>query len=304
MIMNATITPAELRGILEQREVALIDVLTPEDYDDVHIRGAQNACVYEMVFLDRIRELVPEKESLIVVYDASGTTLTAQTATKKLERAGYSNVAILAGGRQAWLEAGYPMERVEAGKAAETTIKDGVYRVDAEKSVLEWIGRNINNRHHGRIAFSGGQAVFNNGKLTSGTFLLDMNTIDNLDLQDDSWRAMLLRHLKSDDFFDVEQYPTAVFELKGAAMIAAAAPGTPNMEIAGTLTIKGTAHPLCFAAVVAPQEDGSVKAQAALDIDRTLWDVCYGSGKLFERVGMHLVHDLISIEMFIVARND
>ena len=302
MIMNATITPSELQSILEQREVALIDILTPEDYDEVHIRGARNACVYEMVFLDRIRELVPGKDSLIVVYDASGTTRTAQAAAVKLERDGYGNVAILAGGRRAWLEAGYAAERVETGKAAETAIKDGVYRVDVEKSVVEWIGRNINNRHHGRIALSDGQVVFDNGKLTSGSFSLDMNTIANLDLQDDKWRAMLLRHLKSDDFFDVERYPTVTFDLKGAAKIAAAAPGTPNMEIAGTLTIKDTARPLCFPAMVARQEDGSVKGQAALDIDRTLWDVCYGSGKLFERLGMHLVHDLISIELFIEAR--
>lgn len=300
--MKATITPGELHSLLDNKEVALIDVLTPEDYADVHISGAQNACVYEMVFLDRIGEAAPVKDRLIIVYDASGTTLTAQTAAVKLERAGYRNVAILAGGRQAWLDAGYPVERAEPGKAFAATISDGVYRVDVEKSALEWTGRNINNRHYGRIALSGGQVVFENGRLTSGSFSLDMKTITNLDLRDDSWRGILLRHLTSEDFFDVEQYPSAVFELKGAVPIAAATPGTSNMEIAGTLTIKDTVRPLCFPAVVALQEDGSVKAQAALDIDRTLWNVRYGSGKLFERLGIHLVHDLISIELFIVAR--
>jgi hypothetical protein len=54
--------------------------------------------------------------------------------------------------------------------------------------------------------------------------------------------------------------------------------------------------------MVAPQQDGTFKAQAALDIDRTLWGACYGSGKLYERLGMHLVNDLISVELFIVAR--
>lgn len=301
--MKATITPDELGSMLDNKEVALIDVLTPEDYADVHIIGAQNACVYEMVFLDRIGEIVPGKEKRIVVYDASGTTLTAQTAAVKLERAGYLDVSILAGGLHAWLDAGYPVERAESGNAVSAAIRDGVYSVDVEKSVLEWTGRNINNRHHGRIALSGGQVVFENGRLTSGSFSLDMKTITNLDLRDDDWRNILLRHLNSEDFFDVEQYPAAVFELKGAVPIAAATPGTPNMEIAGTLTIKDTARPLCFPAVVARQEDGSVKAQAALGIDRTLWNVRYGSGKLFERLGIHLVHDLISIEMFIVARD-
>lgn len=301
--MKATITTDELRSLLENKEVALIDVLTPEDYADVHISGAQNACVYEMVFLDRIGEIVAGKERLIIVYDASGTTLTAQTAAVKLEQAGYRNVAILAGGCQSWLDAGYPVEHAEVGKPFAATIRDGLCLVDVEKSVLEWTGRNINNRHYGRIALSGGQVVFEKGRLASGSFSLDMKSITNLDLRDDDWRGMLLRHLNSEDFFDVEQYPAIVFELKGAVPIAAATPGTPNVEIAGTLTIKDTSRPLCFPAVVALQEDGSVKAQAALDIDRTLWNVRYGSGKLFERLGIHLVHDLISIELFIVARD-
>jgi hypothetical protein len=74
------------------------------------------------------------------------------------------------------------------------------------------------------------------------------------------------------------------------------------MEIAGSLIIKDTTHPMCFPAIVAAQDDGSLKAQAAFNLDRTLWNVCYGSGKLYERLGMHLVNDLISIELFIVAR--
>jgi hypothetical protein len=53
---------------------------------------------------------------------------------------------------------------------------------------------------------------------------------------------------------------------------------------------------------VSPQEDGSLKVQAALDIDRTDWNIAYGSGKLFEKLGMHLVHDRVDIELFIVAR--
>ena len=100
----------------------------------------------------------------------------------------------------------------------------------------------------------------------------------------------------------MERYPTATFELRGAAAIAGATPGTPNVEIVGSLTIKETTRPICFPAMIAPQQDGTLKAQAALDIDRTLWDASYGSGKLYERLGMHLVNDLISIELFIVAQ--
>ena len=298
--MKATIAADELLQLISSGSVCLIDVLLPEDFACRHIAGAENACVYEMVFLERIAECVPDRDRAVVVYDDSGTTLAARTAREKLERAGYRNVAILEGGLQAWLAAGFAVEsRAPDSQAA--MVRAGVYQVDTEKSVLEWIGRNINNRHYGRIAISGGEVVLANGLPVSGSFVLDMTTITNLDLQDEGWRGMLHRHLKSEDFFDVERYPTATFELRGAAAIAGATPGTPNVEIAGSLTIKGTARPICFPAIIAPQEDGTLKAQAALDLDRTLWNVSYGSGRLYERLGMHLVNDLISIELFIVA---
>lgn len=299
--MNATVTAHELQLLISSGSVCLMDVLLPEDYACRHIAGSGNACVYEMVFLEKAAECVSDRDRAVVVYDDSGTTMAARTAKEKLERAGYRNVAILEGGLQAWLSAGFAVES-NAAAPPPAMARDGLYRIDAEHSVVEWAGRNINNRHHGRIAISGGEIVSANGRPVSGRFVLDMTSINNLDLQDEGWRGMLHRHLKSDDFFDVEHYPTATFELRGAAAIAGATPGTPNMEIGGLLTIKGTTRSICFPAIIAAQEDGTLKAQAALDLDRTLWSVCYGSGKLYERLGMHLVNDLISIELFLVAR--
>lgn len=298
--MNTTITAPELKQLIAAGSVSLIDVLLPEDYACRHIAAAGNACVYEMVFLERIAECVADPERTIVVYDDSGTTLAARSAKEKLERSGYRNVAILEGGLQAWLAAGFPIESGIAAPAA-AIVRDGAYQIDTEKSVVEWIGRNINNRHYGRITISAGDLAVKNGLPLAGRFVLDMDSLANLDLQDEGWRGMLHRHLKSDDFFDVERFPTAIFELRGAAAIAGATPGTPNVEIAGTLTLKGSTHPLRFPAMIAPQADGLLKAQAVLDLDRTLWNVHYGSGKLYERLGMHLVNDLISIELFIAA---
>ncbi|HIJ96813.1 MAG TPA: sulfurtransferase [Desulfuromonadales bacterium] len=298
--MYTTITAVELEQLKAGGSVFVIDVLLPEDYACRHISGAENACVYEMVFLDRIAECVPDREQTIVVYDQSGTSMTAGTAKEKLERAGYRSVAILEGGLLAWQTAGFAVES-SVPVQLPAVLRDGVYRIDTHKSVVEWTGRNINNRHFGRIALSEGKVVIANGRLFSGSFVLDMTTISNSDIQDEGWRSMLLRHLKSDDFFDVDTFPTATFALSGGTPIADATPGTANMEIAGSLTIKGTTRAIRFPAMVAAQEDGTVKAQAALDFDRTLFNVCYGSGKLYERLGMHLVNDLISVELFIVT---
>ena len=78
---------------------------------------------------------------------------------------------------------------------AEATLQDGTYRIDTGNSRCEWIGRNLKNRHYGRIAIQRGELVIAEGRLTAGNIVLDMQTIENLDLQDPVWHDMLLRHL-------------------------------------------------------------------------------------------------------------
>ena len=112
---------------------------------------------------------------------------------------------------------------------------------------------------------------------------------------------MLIRHLLSDDFFAVERFPIASFKLTGWEVSADAAPEAPNGIATGDLTIKDVTRSISFPAIVASHEDGRIKAHALFDINRTLWNVCYGSCKLFERLGMHLVHDMITMELFVVA---
>ncbi|HEY5973653.1 MAG TPA: YceI family protein [Geobacteraceae bacterium] len=299
--MTTTITCAELHACLQgASRPLLIDVLTPEEYACCHLPGAGNACIYEMVFLDRVAELVADRTTPLVVYDATGTTLAAATAREKLQAAGYRDVRVLAGGLAGWAAAGFPLEGEPL--PAEPQLGDGTYRLDPEHSVLEWTGRNLNNRHYGRIAFIAGELVVRSGALAHGAVTLDMTSISNLDLQDEGYRQLLLRHLRSEDFFAVDRFPEATIALTGWQAIANATPGTANYLVQGELTIKGVTRSVNFPAAVAPQADGSIKAQAALEIDRTDWGVGYGSGKLFERLGMHLVHDLVTIELFIVAR--
>jgi polyisoprenoid-binding protein YceI len=181
-------------------------------------------------------------------------------------------------------------------------LRDGTYRLDPSASVLEWTGRNFNNRHYGRIPFKGGEIVIGGGELRRGEITLDMTGISNLDLQDETYRQMLVSHLKSDDFFAVDRYPAASIAISGWQPIVGATQGTPDHTVQGELTIKGITRQITFPAAVAPQEDGSLKAQAAFGMDRTAWNITYGSGRLFEKLGMHLVHDRIDIELFLVAR--
>jgi len=299
--MSCTIDPLGLARRMEtSSDLTILDVLLPEHYQSCHIPGAVNACVYEVVFLDTVRSLVPDRNAPIVVYDTSRRSQASASAARKLQDSGYINVCELAEGLDGWVAAGLPLEPRDARMPGAARLLDKRYRIDSGKSLVTWTGRNLAGRHTGNLAIAQGELTIERGQLTGGRIVIDMKSISNLDLQQADYRALLVAHLLSEDFFEVARYPTAEALLKGWHPIAEATPGRPNYLIDADLTIKGITHPVQFAAAIAPQPDG-IKAQAALEIDRTAWNVTYGSGRLFEMLGMHLVNDMVTLEFFLVA---
>lgn len=301
--MDARIASSKVKQLMDAGAL-VIDVMTPEDYAACHVAGAQNVCVYEVVFLERIVESVPDRNTLLIVYDATGTTKTAEIARDRLLQAGYFRVFILAGGLSAWSDGGFAVEGSADAALPEKTSEDGVYRIDIDNSRLEWIGRSLNNRHIGQLAVLEGELVIVAGAPSTGRIVVDVHSMTNFDLQDSGYRDMLIRHLKSDDFFAVDHFPTASLRMIGWEAHSDVFLEAPSGIATGELTIKGISRPIRFPAIVAPQPDSSIKIHAVFDIDRTLWGVLYGSCKYFERLGIHLVHDIVSVELFAVARKE
>lgn len=293
-----------IRNTEVQRRVAagaaIVDVMTPEDYAACHLAGAHNACIYEVVFLARMAEAVPQRGTEIIVYDATGTTRAAELARERLLEAGYTRVLILDGGLLAWCNQGLPVERQEAPPTAVLT--DGRYQLDIAASRVEWIGRNIGNRHIGQVTPRAGFFQITDGVPTAAEVVVAMPSLTNADLQDPEYRNLLINHLKSEDFFAVERFSTATLVLVDWDPESHACTETIGGTITADLTIKGQTLPIRFPALLAPAPDGRLRMHATFDFDRTLWGVLYGSGKYFERLGMHLVHDTVSIELFIVAQ--
>ena len=128
--MDTAMPCTELSQRMDHGSVVVIDALTPEDYAVCHIAGARSACVYEVVFLDRVAEYVSDREMPIVVYDHTGTTLTAENAREKLIQAGYRSVFILSGGLSAWRSAGYPVEGSNPPGFAEISLGDAASTAD------------------------------------------------------------------------------------------------------------------------------------------------------------------------------
>lgn len=288
-----TISISELKVL--QNTATLIHVLPEEHYEREHLPGAVNACVYEMIFLSKVAELVPDHAAAIIVYGAGGESLDAASAEDKLEKAGYTNVCIFSGGISEWKQNGLPLEGTGSQTGSDTP--SGMFEVDTETSVVRWTGRNLFNHHLGTVKLASGRIEVKNGELQSARFTLDMNSIACEDLADTAYNALLIRHLRDDDFFAVDRFPTAEFVCERAEPLPACTPGTPNYTLHGAMTLRGVTKPLSFPAVIAAADTDHLTGQAQFELDRTQFGSHYGSGKLFAFLGKHVVNDHIHLHL-------
>lgn len=273
----------------------LIDVLPEGDYQTAHLPGAKNACVFKVSFLDDIKRVGAEPSKPLIVYGASSRDLASATAAEKLIAAGYKQVSDYGGGVEDWRAGGGRTEGTGPTDPTVSQLRDGVHQLNVETSRIEWTGRNLTTTHHGTLKLSAGHIEVRNGQPVGGAFTIDMESLENLNIQDPNLRQVLVGHLKSDDFFDVQRFPAAELQLGKVTPLPKARPGSPNYDVQGTLTLKGVSGQISFPAIVAPATDGLLAADAHLDMDRTRWKVLYGSGKFYEKLGMHLVNDEITL---------
>jgi polyisoprenoid-binding protein YceI len=136
-------------------------------------------------------------------------------------------------------------------------------------------------------------------KLSGGNFVMDMTSITDTDITNESMNAKLTNHLKSEDFFSVEKNPTSTFTITKAAPIAKAKAGQPNYTITGDLNIKGITHSVTFPATV-KMEGNSAEATAKFDIDRTKWDIKYRAA-IIGTAADKIIDDNFTIDLKIVA---
>lgn len=294
------ISITDLQAALTSSDIPLLlNVLPEESWIRQRLPGSRNACVYEMVFIEKVGQLAQDLATPLVVYGAGLPTLESAAAAEKLVAAGYSNVADFSGGLTAWTQAGLAVEGT--GDAPLKPSPDGVWHIDPEFSIIRWTGRNLFNHHEGTIKLGGGHFEIINETLASGDFTIDMTTIACSDLSDQGMNAILLQHLSSGEFFFTDSFPEANFILTSAAAIPEATPGTPNYEVAGALTLRGVTRNIRFSVTAAVNDEGKLTAQAQFEIDLTQWGVNYGSGKLFAWLGKHVVNDHVALHLKITA---
>ena len=300
----AKITAEELyEKIGRKKDLIIIDTLPKDLFEKRHMPGAQNACVFQVVFPSEVEAIVPDRDREVVLYGSSRASHDAVTAAEKLVRLGYSKVFALIGGLAAWREAGYPLAGNDPDSADEDDrfrLEDRSYTVDIERSIIEWTGRNPNTTHYGTLRLLRGDITIRQGKL-NGTFEIDMLSLKNLNLEGSEWQPVLIAHLKSDDFFFAEKFPKARFTIDSSREIGESL-SEPNFEVEGTLELRGVRNGMKFLATISNLPDGAVTAEAHFDFDRTHWKIIYGSSRYFEHLGMHVVFDPVSIALRVVAR--
>lgn len=289
-------SPSELQH--HEGPYQLIDVRLAEDFQGAHIKGAKNNCVFEVSFISRLEESAPDKTMATIIYGANDSSKEAEAAAEKLRRENYTDIHILEGGIES-----VATSEIELGEPIppDPIIEDGCYEIDLSESKLEWLGRNLLNKHWGSVSFIKGHITYKSGKLVSGEWHVDMKSLVSHDLAGTDLHDVLIAHLENDDFFDVENYPTCKFVLKSCNQLTSSK-GSRNYAIKGEFTLKGVMQLIAFEAAFGLDENGCPAAQASFSIDRTRWGVLYGSGKYFKRLAGHLVNDDIEFQIRLVTK--
>lgn len=178
-----------------------------------------------------------------------------------------------------------------------TTVESTSVNVNTEESYIVWKGYKVTGSHHGKVLIKNGELSLDDaGMLTGGGFEIDMATITCDDLEGE-WSQKLVGHLKSDDFFGVEKYPTAKFVI--TEVVSRGKPG--EYKIVGDLTIKETTKEIKFNTVVT-EEAGKRVATADITIDRSEYNVRYGSGSFFDNLGDKTIYDEFELSVNLVAK--
>ncbi|MDB5227956.1 MAG: lipid-binding protein [Bacteroidota bacterium] len=170
-------------------------------------------------------------------------------------------------------------------------------KVDTTRSYVQWTGKKVLGQHTGKIRFQSGTVRSKSGVLSGGEFVIDMTTITNDDLNDPDYKKKLITHLSSDEFFNVAAFPTSTLKLTKVLKLTKKA---YTYNLTGDLTIKGITKSVTFPATFKPVGKG-FEGMAKITIDRSQWDIKYGSTSFFEGLGDKAIKNEIDLNVHLIA---
>ena len=161
--------------------------------------------------------------------------------------------------------------------------------VNLETSVLNWKGSKPTGDHNGTVSLKSGGILIEDGKLKAGEFVVDMNTITNIDMKGSKGATHIEGHLKSPDFFEVEKYPTSKFVITNVVE------KEGKLEVTGNLSIKDVTKSITIPASLEEVDGMYVFKSENFNIDRADFNVKYKSKKFFDNLKDKFVNDLVEM---------
>jgi len=158
-------------------------------------------------------------------------------------------------------------------------------RLKTDQSKVEWTGKKVTGEHNGAVLLKSGSLIMKGANVIGGEFVMDMSSITNKDITNEKYRENLVNHLKSPDFFSVVKFPEAKFVVTGSKT-----EKNGMLMVKGKLTIKGITNPLEFG-VDTHKHGESYHMSGVMVIDRTKYDIKYGSGSFFDNLGDRTISD-------------
>lgn len=162
--------------------------------------------------------------------------------------------------------------------------------VNIRKSTVEWTGKKIGGAHTGEVKIKSAFIILKNNVVAGGKVVMDMTTITNTDLKDEGYNQKLVGHLKSDDFFGVEKYPTASFEFIKSSKFK-----NGKASVTGKLTIKGKTEVITFDVLQV-----GTKYSTKIEVDRSKFDVRYGSNSFFDNLGDKAIDNIFTLDITLI----
>ncbi|APY09948.1 lipid-binding protein [Seonamhaeicola sp. S2-3] len=185
-------------------------------------------------------------------------------------------------------------------KAAQETkvveIATEKYTANVAESSIEWTGFKPTGKHNGTISITEGAFDVADNKIVGGSFKIDMNSIVVLDIPaEEKGNAKLTGHLKSADFFDTETYPNASFEITGLEE------ADGKTMLSGNLTLKDATNNVTFPVSISNENGTLSLTSETFTIDRSKWNVKYGSKSFFDDLGDKFINDDIELKISVKA---
>ena len=165
------------------------------------------------------------------------------------------------------------------------------FTADTLQTKLLWLGEKVTGQHTGTVYLKSGWITWKDNKIVSGEFDIDMTS-----LKESESNARLEGHLKSDDFFAVVKFPVAILSITGSTSF-----DKGNGVVTGTLTIKGITNPLEFKAALQKKDEG-MWFYANIVVDRTKYNIRYGSGNFFDNLGDKTIFDEFKLKVSLLVK--